>query len=79
MIVEGQAMRVESMLKAVDVCFKLMYILDLHYPQQCATTWEFIQKVIYEIKEVKNDKKKDSTSPSVRSLRAFLTNHMTEV
>ena len=37
-IVEGQAMKAESLLKAVDVCFKFMYVLDMHYPTQCTTT-----------------------------------------
>jgi hypothetical protein len=54
--------------KAIDVCFKLFYLLDIHYPWQCATTWEFIQKCFYGL----DDNNKKPTSPAVISLRAAL-------
>ncbi|XP_072037557.1 uncharacterized protein [Amphiura filiformis] len=72
-IVEGRAIMVESLLKAVDTCFKVIYVLDLHYPNQCATTWEFIQKVIFEIGD-QDGKNKKATSPCVRNIRAYLNN-----
>lgn len=72
-IVEGRAILSESLLKAVDSCFKVFYVLGLHYPKQCATTWEFIQKVVYEIGD-QEGKSKMGTSPCVRNLRAFLNN-----
>ena len=43
MIVEGEAMEQPSLRKAFDVCFKLFYVLDVHYPWQCAATSEFIK------------------------------------
>ncbi|XP_063968771.1 uncharacterized protein LOC135157438 isoform X1 [Lytechinus pictus] len=48
-VVEGRALKQDSLLKAVDVCFKLFYVLDLEYPSACYTTWEFIQKVLYQL------------------------------
>ena len=45
-IVDGQGLEQPNLLKAVHVCFKLFYILDIHYPWQCAITWEFLQKVV---------------------------------
>lgn len=69
-IVEGKAMEQSNLVKAIDVCicFKLYYVLDIHYPWQCATTWEFIQKFFYGI----DDGDKKQTSPAVISLRAAL-------
>lgn len=46
-IVERKAIEHSSLTKCVDVCFKLFYVLDLQYPWQCATTWEFVQMAIY--------------------------------
>ncbi|CAB4005822.1 Hypothetical predicted protein [Paramuricea clavata] len=66
--VDRQGLEQPSLVKAVDVCFKLFYILDVHYPWQCAVTWEFIQKVLYGIE----DKLKGKTSPAVIAMRAAL-------
>lgn len=30
-VAEGQALEQPNLLKAVDVCFKLFYVLDIHY------------------------------------------------
>ncbi|XP_063968650.1 uncharacterized protein LOC135157348 [Lytechinus pictus] len=54
-------------LEAVDVCFKLFYVLDLEYPSACYTTWEFIQKVLYQV-----NAKDRNTSSCVRSLRTYV-------
>ncbi|XP_071843612.1 uncharacterized protein [Apostichopus japonicus] len=48
-VVEGQTVSCSSLLHAVDVCFKLFYLLDVHYPWQCSNTWDFVQKFIYGI------------------------------
>ncbi len=47
-ILAGWALEQNTLLWAVDVCFKAFYIFDLNYPKQCAPTLEFPQKVIYE-------------------------------
>lgn len=67
-IVEGQGLELPNLTKAVDVCFKLFYILDINYPWQCFSSWEFIQKVLYGIE----DKDKGKTSPAVVAMRAAL-------
>ncbi|PIK62632.1 hypothetical protein BSL78_00424 [Apostichopus japonicus] len=46
-VADGHGLEQQTLLKALDVCFKLFYVLDLHYPWQCAVTWEFVQKVLY--------------------------------
>lgn len=67
-VVDGQGLEQTSLVKAVDVCFKLFYILDVHYPWQCSVTWEFVQKVLYGIE----DKQKRKTSPAVIAMRAAM-------
>ena len=61
MIVEGRPLEIDLIIHGVDV-FKLFYICDLDYQPQAKTTWEFLQKCVYEID---NGKGKIDTSPSV--------------
>lgn len=68
-IIEGLALEQTSLLKAMDACFSAFYVLDLIYPLQCHTTWEFVQKFFYCLE---GGKGKAVTSPSVRSLRTHL-------
>ena len=41
-VIEGRALKQDTLLKAVDVCFKSFYVLDVAYPSPCFTTWQFI-------------------------------------
>ncbi|KAJ8049974.1 hypothetical protein HOLleu_02962 [Holothuria leucospilota] len=66
---DGVALEAGTLLKACDICFKAAYILDVHYPKQCQTTWEFIQKYFFQLGDGKG---KSITSPGVRTLRTFL-------
>lgn len=67
-IVDGQGLEQPNITTAVDVCFKLFYVLDIHYPWECSTTWEFIQKVLFGI----DDKGNGKTSPAIIAMRAYL-------
>lgn len=42
--------KLETPLKAVDVCFKSFFALNLHYPMECEQIWLFIQNYFYDIK-----------------------------
>ena len=68
-VVERKALNHLSILKCIDVCFKLFYVLDLSYPWQCTTAWEFIQKGIFGLDDVAGCVK---TSPAVISMRTAL-------
>ena len=35
--------------QAVDVCFKAMSVMHLHYPYESANIWMFIQRKLYDI------------------------------
>ena len=46
-VVEGHAISCVSLLKAVDICFKLTCVLDVNYCWRCSHTFVFLQKYIY--------------------------------
>ncbi|XP_026124521.1 uncharacterized protein LOC113106635 [Carassius auratus] len=48
-IINGQALEQSTLLAAVDLCFKAFYVFDMNYPKQCASTWEFMQHVVFQI------------------------------
>ncbi|XP_052433847.1 uncharacterized protein LOC127974538 [Carassius gibelio] len=64
-VVGKQALHQNTLLGAVDTCFKLFYVLDIHFPKQCAPVWEFLQTVVYKLP--------GTESPSVRLLRGYLS------
>lgn len=35
------------LLKAVDTCFKIIYIFNLDFPQPCKMFWNFLEKAFY--------------------------------
>lgn len=43
--------RVETILKAFDVCFKSFHTLNLQYPFEAEQVWRFIQVYFYKIPE----------------------------
>ncbi|KAJ8017532.1 hypothetical protein HOLleu_44995 [Holothuria leucospilota] len=59
----------KKILKAVDVCFKLFYLLDTDYPWESQNTWDFIQIFIFGLGEGKG---KQKSVPSVTLLQNFL-------
>jgi len=54
-IINNHIFKVESGLKAVDICFKSFFALNLNYPDESKQVWYFIQKYFYKI-ETKYDK-----------------------
>ena len=60
---ERQALQQTSLLKAVNVCFKLFYILDINYPQ------EFFEKVVFGLEVAGGHNK---TSSAVIAMRTAL-------
>ncbi|XP_022161828.1 uncharacterized protein LOC111027724, partial [Myzus persicae] len=48
-IINKYTFKVETPLKAVDICFKSFFALNLKYPVQSDHVWEFIQKFFYGI------------------------------
>ena len=68
-IVETEALARSPLLHAVDICFKLIYVLDVHFPWESQHTWDFLQKCIYELGVGKG---RSTSVPAVTMLRIFL-------
>jgi len=49
--------KVETILKAFDVCFKSFHTLDLKYPFEAEQVWKFIEEYFYKIAKNRGDKK----------------------
>lgn len=60
----------ESVLAAVDICFKSFWALQAKYPSQSGPIWTFIQQGIYEIYTPF-----DKNSTSVNELIADINDH----
>lgn len=46
-IIEKYIIEVNSLLKAVDICFKLMYIFNLEFSPYCRNVWQFLNEIFY--------------------------------
>ncbi|KAK9736409.1 hypothetical protein QE152_g12506 [Popillia japonica] len=49
LVIDRNVYKVQSMLKAIDICFKTYRALHLQYPLECEQIWLFLQKAIYGI------------------------------
>ena len=67
-IANGKGLEKPNLLKVVDTCFKMFYVMDVQYLWKCIVTWEFLQKVVYCLE----DEAKRKTTPAVISMRAVL-------
>jgi len=69
-IINETHFKVETILKAFDVCFKSFHTLNLKYPFEAEQVWRFMQVYFYEIPESRVEKK----FLNVRSLIKDLNN-----
>ncbi|KAJ8018500.1 hypothetical protein HOLleu_43330 [Holothuria leucospilota] len=69
-IIERQTVACRSLVKGLDLSFKLFCILDIDYPWECQNLWDFIQKFIYGLGKGKG---REKSVPSVSLLINFLT------
>ncbi|XP_072162856.1 uncharacterized protein [Diadema setosum] len=51
-VFQDNAMIERNIVEAVDECFKLFHILGIPYPKQCMGTWEFIQKILFQLPDL---------------------------
>lgn len=59
--------KIDSFLKALDVCFKTFHCLDAEYPTEAVHIWLFVQKYFYNI-DTKSDKKLSGVSSFISDL-----------
>lgn len=53
--------KIDTLLKAVDVCFKIIHVFNAEYPIKAINVWTFVQKYFYEI-DCKSDTKISSVA-----------------
>ena len=63
-VISGKAIETETVLAAVDTCFKSFYVFDTHYPNECTPTWQFFQSVVYGLE--------GTVSPAVNFLKTAI-------
>lgn len=39
----------DSLVKAIDICFKVFFVFNAEYPAEAADVWTFLQKGVYGI------------------------------
>lgn len=72
-VINKYVFKVETPLKAVDICFKSFFALNLNYPKESDQIWEFIQKKIYDI-STKVDKQYQSVNNIINYLKPIENN-----
>lgn len=68
---DGILYQLPTLLKCLDVCFKITQILNLKYNMECSNIWHFIQRKVYNIQTVY-----DKISPCVALLENTLDKAM---
>jgi hypothetical protein len=48
-VVEKQPIECDSLLSAVDLCYKTHQVLDLKYATQANAIWQFMDSVVFEV------------------------------
>lgn len=48
-VFNGEALEQETLVQAVDLCFKMFYVYAINYPKASAPIWEFLQHAIFKI------------------------------
>lgn len=66
-IAERRAVEVSSLLEAVDICYKLVYILDVDYQVLCKGVWQFIEHIYEQPRSTKG-----ILTPSIRAFRTYV-------
>jgi hypothetical protein len=57
---DGLTYKCQSFLHALDLCFKLFFVLRLEYPSPCYFVWVFLEKIMYEMSATKKTSSKVS-------------------
>lgn len=60
--------KLPNIVKAVDVCFKIIHVFNLKYPMESVLVWTFIQKCLYSI-DTENDVKSSSLLSAISDLK----------
>jgi len=50
-MVERRLIKAASVVNAVDLCFKVFYVLQLQFPEECFPVWSFFDHSVFKINE----------------------------
>lgn len=48
-VVDNVLYKLDNILTAIDICFKLFMVFDAQYPTECEQVWLYFQQYIYEL------------------------------
>lgn len=65
--IDGRKYKVDTVIKAVDLCFKLFFATHTNYPKESEAAWIFLQWYVFKIK-TKYDKKYVSVSTLISEI-----------
>eukprot|EP00057_Strongylocentrotus_purpuratus_P011924 XP_011666398.1 PREDICTED: uncharacterized protein LOC105439278 [Strongylocentrotus purpuratus] len=65
-VVERRILPAATLLKAVDLCFKALYVMDIEYQPQSCSVWKFLQIVVFQFTDGEH------LTPKLREVRAFM-------
>lgn len=66
-ILDAIIYRLDNLVKALDVAFKIQFVLNIEYSKECKLVWLFIQKYFYNI-HLNSDKKSTSVLSLIQEL-----------
>lgn len=67
--------KVETPLKAVDLCFKVFHAINANYPYEVEACWMFIQKFFFDIK-TKFDKNYTSVNALISDINCAMDSNI---
>jgi len=45
--------KVDTPLRAIDLCFKIFHVMNASYPPEAETAWTFIEQIVYKFPKTK--------------------------
>lgn len=72
--IDDNTYKVKSIIEAIDLLFKIFYVMNVEYPFACRSTWTFIQEFFYKIPTASSGKKKAKKFVTVVNLINKLKN-----
>lgn len=53
--IDGKYYLFETILSAIDICFKSFYVFSFKYPVECRLVWKFFEIFIYELEGIESE------------------------
>lgn len=70
-VIDETYYKLETIIKAFDICFKSFHTLNLEYPIEAEQVWTFFQTYFYDIKRSKSEKQILSIKTLTKDLQNY--------